>query len=212
MCVPLELNPRPFALLTQCSTTVVELSHCNNVFGVSRSHRWYVSRCCTCKVYVGSRGAFSILYTFFSITEHHPAAVLPRISSRGWRQNQLTVPLMLLDAGTTQSIKSRPGLCLLILYHTTCIISAVYNIYIYIYYGLYESFYKFRVCFMSTDDKYIFSDNFLQKDHILSIKESIFIQFRNHFSLLEIAMKSLKWHFFAVSTFEVSWLTKTKIL
>lgn len=104
---------------TNSSSLSRNKENCNYVFGVSRTNRWYASRCCTCKVYVGSRGAFSILYTFFSITEHHPAAVLPRISSRGRCQNQLTVPLVLLYAGTTQSIKSRAGLCLPILYHTT---------------------------------------------------------------------------------------------
>ncbi len=31
MCVPWELNPQPFALLTQCSTTEPQ-EHCGNTF------------------------------------------------------------------------------------------------------------------------------------------------------------------------------------
>ncbi len=141
---------------TNSSSLSRNKENCNNVFGVSRSHRWYASRCCTCKVYVGSRGAFSILYTFFSITEHHPAAVLPRISSRGRRQNQLTVPLMLLDAGTTQSSLSWAMLTNTASYlHTTyteCVIL--------------ESFYKLYIFFWQfSSEKY-----FIHKgEHICSL-------------------------------------------
>ncbi len=159
---------------TNSSSLSRNKENCNNVFGVSRSHRWCVSRCCTCKVYVGSRGAFSILYTFFSITEHHPAAVLPRISSRGRRQNQLTVPLMLLDAGTTQASLSWAMLTNTVSYYLHTTYTECVNL---------ESFYKLYIFFWQfSSEKY-----FIHKgEHICCLK--------NHFGLLEIALMSLKWH------------------
>lgn len=152
---------------TNSSSLSRNKENCNYVFGVSRTNRWYASRCCTCKVYVGSRGAFSILYTFFSITEHHPAAVLPRISSRGRCQNQLTVPLVLLYAGTTQSIKSRAGLCLPILYHTTYILHTTYTECV-----ILESFYKLYIFFWQFS-----SENFFihKGEHIRYLKKIILV-------------------------------------
>lgn len=73
------------------------------LFYVLQCQLWSSFKCCTCEVYIGFRGGVCIPLTFFSITQHNPAAVLPRISSGGRRQDQLTVSVMLLDAETQES-------------------------------------------------------------------------------------------------------------
>ena len=53
----------------------------------------------TCKVYVRSRSTVDILLTLCTVAQHRPAAVLPRVGSRGRRQDQLAVLILLNDAG-----------------------------------------------------------------------------------------------------------------
>lgn len=52
----------------------------------------------TCEIDVGHVGALVVLLTLGAITHEHPAAVGTRVSSRGRRQDQLTVLVNLLDA------------------------------------------------------------------------------------------------------------------
>lgn len=53
----------------------------------------------TCEIDVGHIGAFVVLLTLCAVTHSHPAAVGSCVSSRGRRQDQLTVLVTLLDAG-----------------------------------------------------------------------------------------------------------------
>lgn len=111
----------PYYIGTIYCNTLVTLNQSDMCIAnsINVKHECFVSCLITCEVDVWGIDAFVVHLTLCAVTHYHPAAVGARVSCRGWRQDQLTVLVTVLDAGGGKNKKNIRSLHLHQLYIMT---------------------------------------------------------------------------------------------